>query len=37
MNTHRAKTKEPVKREAPTHIVTAPNQVLGYHLAKCDY
>lgn len=27
MNTHRAKTKEPVKREAPTHIATAPNQV----------
>ncbi|WP_133618522.1 IS3 family transposase [Halanaerobium congolense] len=27
MNTHRAKSKEPVKREAPTHIATAPNQV----------
>ncbi|MCC3146056.1 hypothetical protein LJ207_12115 [Halanaerobium sp. Z-7514] len=27
MNTHRAKTKEPVKREPPTHISTAPNQV----------
>ena len=27
MNTHRAKTKEPVKREAPTHVATAPNQV----------
>jgi putative transposase len=27
LNTHRAKTKEPVKREVPTHIATAPNQV----------
>lgn len=27
MNTHRAKTKEPVKREPPTHVATAPNQV----------
>jgi putative transposase len=26
-NTHRAKTKEPIKREAPTHIATAANQV----------
>jgi len=27
LNTHRAKTKKPVKREPPTHIATAPNQV----------
>lgn len=27
MNTHRAKTKVPVKREPPTHVATAPNQV----------
>ena len=27
MNTQRSKTSEPVKREAPTHIATAPNQV----------
>jgi len=27
MNTHRARTKEPVKREPPTHVATAPNQV----------
>ena len=27
LNTHRAKTKKPVKRKPPTHIATAPNQV----------
>jgi len=27
MNTHRGKSKVPVKREPPTHIATAPNQV----------
>lgn len=27
MNTHRGRTSPPVKREAPTHIATAPNQV----------
>lgn len=27
LNTHRAKSKKPVKREPPTHIATAPNQV----------
>jgi putative transposase len=27
LNTHRSKSKEPVKRETPTHIATAPNQV----------
>lgn len=27
MNAHRSKTKEPVKREPPTHVATAPNQV----------
>ncbi len=27
MNTHRNRSKEPVKREVPTHIATAPNQV----------
>ncbi len=27
LNTHRTKTKKPVKREPPTHIATAPNQV----------
>ena len=27
LNTHRSKTKEPVKREKPTHIATEPNQV----------
>jgi len=27
LNTHRSKSKEPVKREVPTHIATAPNQV----------
>jgi len=27
MNTHRIRTKAPVKREIPTHIATAPNQV----------
>jgi len=27
MNTHRSKSKPPVKREPPTHIATAPNQV----------
>ena len=27
MNTHRNRSKEPVKREATTHIATAPNQV----------
>ncbi|QTL97811.1 IS3 family transposase [Iocasia frigidifontis] len=27
LNTHRSKSKEPVKREIPTHIATAPNQV----------
>ncbi|WP_027338561.1 IS3 family transposase [Halonatronum saccharophilum] len=27
MNTHRSRSKEPVKREPPTHIATASNQV----------
>jgi putative transposase len=27
LNTHRSKSKEPVKREVPTHIATGPNQV----------
>ena len=27
MNTHRGKSQAPVKRETPTHIATAPNQV----------
>ncbi|MCB5560318.1 IS3 family transposase [Anaerosalibacter bizertensis] len=27
MNTHRGRTSAPVKREPPTHIATAPNQV----------
>ena len=27
LNAHRGKTKEPVKREIPTHIATEPNQV----------
>ncbi|MBM7558181.1 IS3 family transposase [Halanaerobacter jeridensis] len=27
MNTHRSKSKKPVKREKPTHIATGPNQV----------
>ncbi len=27
MNTHRGRTSPPVKREPPTHIATAPNQV----------
>ncbi|QNO15361.1 IS3 family transposase [Alkalicella caledoniensis] len=27
MNAHRSKTKEPIKKEAPTHIATAPNKV----------
>ncbi|TJX12610.1 IS3 family transposase, partial [Tissierella creatinini] len=27
MNTHRGRTSQPVKREPPTHIATAPNQV----------
>lgn len=27
MDAYRARTKEPVKREIPTHIATAPNQV----------
>lgn len=27
MNAHRRRTKQPVKRQAPTHIATAPNQV----------
>jgi len=27
LNTHRSKSKEPVKREKPTHIATEPNQV----------
>ena len=27
LNTHRAKSKKPVKKETPTHIATAPNQV----------
>jgi len=27
LSTHRTKSKEPVKREVPTHIATAPNQV----------
>ena len=27
LNTHRSKSKKPVKREVPTHIATAPNQV----------
>jgi putative transposase len=27
MNTHRNRSKEPIKREPPTHVATAPNQV----------
>ena len=27
MNTHRSRSKAPVKRDVPTHIATAPNQV----------
>jgi putative transposase len=27
MNTHRSRSKQPVKRKVPTHIATAPNQV----------
>jgi transposase len=27
MNTHRVRSKAPVKRDVPTHIATAPNQV----------
>lgn len=32
LNTHRAKTKEPVKREAPTHTATESNQVWNWDI-----
>jgi len=35
-DTHRAKTKEPVKRVAPTHIATAQNQVWTWDITWLD-
>ena len=35
-NTHRAKTKEPVKRVPPTHIATAQNQVWTWDITWLD-
>ncbi len=32
MNAHRSRSKEPIKREIPTHIATSPNQVWSWDI-----